>query len=113
MYHKIWVPLGVHLFHMLICMVLLMVCQILLCFDFLDKLNRDKTSLHFIKNIGWVARKTIKEISGLRSIGYLEKYLGLPSMVGRNKTIAFKGIVYIIGVKLNGWKSKFLSQFGK
>lgn len=42
-----------------------------------------------------------------------EKYLGLPSSVGRNKKNTFKEIKEKFAKKLAGWKEKLLSQAGK
>ena len=42
-----------------------------------------------------------------------EKYLGLPSLVGRNKQNSFKEIKERLGKKLAGWKEKLLSKAGK
>ncbi|KAF5469490.1 hypothetical protein F2P56_013557 [Juglans regia] len=58
-------------------------------------------------------RQLIKEISGLRSTGCFDKYLGLPTLVGRQKNSAFKGIIDRIWGKLNSWQSKFSSEAGK
>ena len=42
-----------------------------------------------------------------------EKYLGLPSLVGRNKKNTFKEIKEKFAKKLAGWKEKLLSEAGK
>lgn len=42
-----------------------------------------------------------------------EKYLGLPSHVGRNKRNTFIQLKEKLGNKLSGWKEKFLSSTGK
>lgn len=42
-----------------------------------------------------------------------EKYLGLPSLVGRNKKNTFKEIKEKFAKKLAGWKEKLLSKAGK
>jgi len=43
----------------------------------------------------------------------LERYLGLPALVGRSKSRTFSGISDRVKKKLDGWKEKFLSQVGK
>ena len=42
-----------------------------------------------------------------------EKYLGLPSLVGRNKKNTFKEVKDKLAKKLAGWKEKLLSKVGK
>jgi len=42
-----------------------------------------------------------------------EKYLGLPSLVERNKKNSFKEIKEKLSKKLVGWKEKLLSKVGK
>ena len=42
-----------------------------------------------------------------------EKYLGLPSLVGRSKRNTFNDLKDKLGNKLSGWKEKLLSSAGK
>jgi hypothetical protein len=42
-----------------------------------------------------------------------EKYLGLPSLVGKSKMKTFEIIQSRVRKRLDGWKDKFLSQAGK
>ena len=42
-----------------------------------------------------------------------EKYLGLPSLVGRNIKASFNAIKDKLSKKLAGWKGKLLSKAGK
>lgn len=42
-----------------------------------------------------------------------EKYLGLPSLVWRNKKANFSDIKEKLSKKLVGWKGKFISKAGK
>ena len=41
------------------------------------------------------------------------KYLGLPSIIGRSKTEVFAEVKERVGKKLAGWKEKMLSMGGK
>ena len=50
---------------------------------------------------------------GAQVIRQHEKYLGLPSLVGRNKRISFNAIKEKLSKKLVGWKENFLSKAGK
>ena len=42
-----------------------------------------------------------------------EKYLGLPSLVGKNKNASFNYIKERVWKKIQGWKDKLLSQVGR
>jgi hypothetical protein len=42
-----------------------------------------------------------------------EKYLGLPSLVGRNRAASFSQIKERVWAKLKGWKERLLSAAGK
>ena len=46
-------------------------------------------------------------------IKHYEKYLGVPSLVGRNKKNTFNSIKDKLRKKLAGWKGKLLSKVGK
>ena len=59
---------------------------------------------------------TINQIKlplGVPEIIQYERYLGLPSLVGRNKKASFNYIKDRVWKKLQGWKEKLLSQSGK
>ena len=55
----------------------------------------------------------IKVALGVPKIKQYEKYLGLPSLVGRNKKASFNYIKERIWRKIQGWKEKLLSQVGR
>ena len=78
-----------------------------------QKLNREKTSIFFSRNTSPEKREEISRVSGLNATRCYEKYLGLPTMVGRSRYKAFKSIKYKVWNRLNDWKVKFLSQVGK
>ena len=78
-----------------------------------QQLNQSKTSLFFSPN-------TIKEIQdeirirfGAHVIRQHVKYLGLPSLVGRNKRNTFMEVKAKLAKKLASWKEKLLSKAGK
>ncbi|XP_023898147.1 uncharacterized protein LOC112010024 [Quercus suber] len=58
-------------------------------------------------------QEAIKERFGAQVIKHHEKYLGLPSLVGRNKKNTFNSIKDKLRKKLVGWKEKLLSKAGK
>ena len=78
-----------------------------------QKLNRAKTSLFFNSNTSREVQEEIKNQFGAQIIKQHDKYLGLPSLVGRNKRTTFNAIKEKLGKVLVGWKEKLLSKAGK
>jgi hypothetical protein len=78
-----------------------------------QKLNREKTSIFFSKNTNTAVKNHLLSIAGVSTTLRYEKYLGLPSLIGRSRVAAFLGIKSRIWERINGWKDKFLSQAGK
>ena len=78
-----------------------------------QQLNKAKTSLFFSSNTPKEIQDEIKRRFGAQVIKQHEKYLGLPSLVGRNKRSTFNDIKEKLGRKLSGWKEKMLSKAGK
>ena len=74
-----------------------------------QQINRSKTTIFFSKSIGDDIRNQIKLALGVLEIIQYEKYLGLPSLVGRNKKASFNYIKERVWKKLQGWKEKLLS----
>ena len=52
-------------------------------------------------------------MSGVQEIKFYEKYLGLPSLVGRGTKASFSYIKERVWRKLQGWEGKLLSQPGR
>ena len=78
-----------------------------------QQLNQAKTSLFFSRNTPSAIQEEIKQRFGAQVIKQHEKYLGLPSLVGKNKTNTFNEIKEKLRKKLVGWKEKMLSKAGK
>ena len=78
-----------------------------------QQLNRAKTSLFFNGNTPREVQEEIKNRFGAQIIKQHEKYLGLPSLVGRNKRTTFNAIKEKLGKMFAGWKEKLLSKAGK
>ena len=53
---------------------------------------------------------SIKEALGVLVVQQYEKYLGLPSFIGRKKKDSFDNIKQRVWKKLQGWEGKLLSQ---
>ena len=78
-----------------------------------QKVNRDKTSLFFSKSIPNETKSSIKQALGMQEILQYEKYLGLPSPMGKGKKASFNYIKESVWKKLQGWEGKLLSQVGR
>ena len=76
-------------------------------------MNRQKSSLFFSPNTSMEIQHDIKQRFGADIIRQHEKYLGLPSLVGKNKQNTFRQLKEKVANKLSGWKEKFLSMAGK
>ena len=75
-----------------------------------QKLNRDKTTLFFSKSTPIDMQQKIMDDLGVSTLKNYEEYLGLPSMVGRNKTVSFEDLKQRVWKRLQGWEGKLLSQ---
>ena len=58
-------------------------------------------------------KNDIKNFLGVPKIKEYEKYLGLPTVVGRNRSASLNFIKERVWGKIQGWKEKMLSQAGK
>ncbi|KAH9649551.1 rnase h domain-containing protein [Citrus sinensis] len=74
--------------------------------------NFEKSSMLFSGNVSARQINEIKDIFQLKVVSKHEKYLGLPSMVGRKKVGFFKEIKLRILSKISGWQSKYFSSGG-
>ena len=69
--------------------------------------------MFFSANTSIDIQEAIKERFGAQVIKHHEKYLGLPSLVGRNKKNTFNSIKDKLRKKLARWKEKLLSKARK
>ena len=74
-----------------------------------QQLNMAKTTVFFSKSTKEES-VLIKNTLGVAEIQSYEKYLGLPSLVGRNRKASFNYIKELVWRKLQGWEEKLLSQ---
>lgn len=75
-----------------------------------QKLNNNKTSLFFSKNTIIVDKEAILEIVGVPATQCYNTYLGLPALVGKSRTTAFKGILNRVWKRLQDWKLHFFPR---
>ena len=75
-----------------------------------QQINRAKTTIFFNKSTTADMQNMIKDMLGVMAVQQYEKYLGLSSLVGRNKKESFAHIKQQIWKKLQGWESKLFSE---
>lgn len=78
-----------------------------------QSINLLKSSITFSSNVRDGPRTTIRSIFGITSSDSHDRYLGLPSLVGRNKSKIFRYISDRVWERINSWSFKFLSRAGK
>ena len=78
-----------------------------------QKVNRSKIALFLSKSTHANIKTSIKHALGVQEIMHYEKYLGLPSLVGKEKNVSFNYIKDSVWQKLQGWEVKLLSQAGR
>ncbi|KAL0447489.1 UNVERIFIED_CONTAM: putative mitochondrial protein [Sesamum latifolium] len=78
-----------------------------------QSINLDKSSMVLSKNVEPTLQLSLPNILGIRKEEQLERYLGLPSIVGRSRRGVFAYVRDRIWKKLQGWSEKNLSQAGK
>lgn len=67
----------------------------------------------FSKNVPVDMEQCLADFLGMVIVPKHEKYLGLPTYVGRKKTATFSFIKERLSKKLEGWQGKLLSSAGK
>ena len=78
-----------------------------------QQINKSKTTIFFSKSTTLERKQYIKNALGVPKIQSYEKYLGLPSLIGRRKKASFEYIKERVWKKLQGWGKKLLSQAGR
>ena len=65
------------------------------------------------KNVPKTSAREMQIILGVSHVQHHEKYIGLPSAVGKSKKEVFASLRERVWQKLQGWKERLLSQAGK
>jgi hypothetical protein len=78
-----------------------------------QQINREKTTLFFSKSTSLIDQEAITQFLQVPVLRSYEKYLGLPSFLGRSKCQSFAYIKERVWSKLQGWKERLLSQAGR
>ena len=74
-----------------------------------QQINKAKTTIFFSKSTCEEEKLLIKDTLGVVEIRNYEAYLGLPSLVGKNKKASFNYIKERVWRKFQGWEEKLLS----
>jgi len=72
-----------------------------------------KSEFFCIRNVPDPLRNNLVSILGVQAVLGTSKYLGLPSMIGRNRSSTFVFIKDRVWQKINSWSSKCLSKVGR
>ncbi|XP_057457734.1 uncharacterized protein LOC130748518 [Lotus japonicus] len=78
-----------------------------------QRVNFDKTELSFSQNVQEQLCNQIRHRMEVKVVDSHDKYLGLPTIIGRSKKAVFLTVQERLVKKLKGWKEKFLSKAGK
>ncbi|KAA3449628.1 reverse transcriptase [Gossypium australe] len=78
-----------------------------------QRVNYDKSLIFFGTNVQEEMKEEVTRILGVRVASSLEKYLGLPMMVGRRKSWAFANFKDRFRKRIEGWSLRYLSMGGK
>ncbi|GAA0151960.1 hypothetical protein LIER_37393 [Lithospermum erythrorhizon] len=77
------------------------------------KINLAKCSVSFDSSASNCVQREMLSVLGMREVTDHEKYLGLPSNIGRSKKEVFSFIMGRVEDRMREWKGKLLSQAGK
>ncbi|KAL8097756.1 hypothetical protein AgCh_030760 [Apium graveolens] len=78
-----------------------------------QKLNRGKSSVFFSSNVLEYNRQAICQILQMGEVGVNSTYLGLPNLLGRNKTTILGYLKDKARSQVNSWNGHFISRSGK
>jgi hypothetical protein len=72
-----------------------------------------KSEIYYSRNVDSNIQNVITSTLGVQAVLGTGKYLGLPSMIGRNKQATFSYIKDRVWQKISSWSSKCLSKAGR
>jgi hypothetical protein len=78
-----------------------------------QSISLPKSEIYYSRNVSHVLKQSITAIMGVQAVLGTGKYLGLPSIIGRNRTTVFAFIKNRVWKKINSWSSKCLSKAGR
>ncbi|XP_057419184.1 uncharacterized mitochondrial protein AtMg00310-like [Lotus japonicus] len=75
--------------------------------------NLDKSEVMFSQNVPDNQKVMIRERMCVKAVATHDKYLGLPTIIGKSKKQVFERVQERMWKKLKGWKEQTLSRAGK
>lgn len=78
-----------------------------------QRLKREKSRILFSHNTSTTVQAELQQFWNATVTTSQEKYLGLPTMIGRGKKQAFVALKEKVGKRIRGWHDKLLSYAGK
>ena len=78
-----------------------------------QQINCTKTTIFFSKSTNEDTQTTIQNLLGVNVVQHYEKYLGLPSLVDRNKKESFTYIKQQVWKRIQGWERSEERRVGK
>ncbi|WOG89983.1 hypothetical protein DCAR_0209224 [Daucus carota subsp. sativus] len=78
-----------------------------------QKINNDKSSVFFSSNVIQYNRQDICQVLQMGEADEHCKYLGLPNIIGRNKTAILGFLKEKVHTRIRSWDGKFIARSGK
>ena len=78
-----------------------------------QSINLEKSSVFFSNNTTDTQKQQMLQILGVKEVVKFESYLGLLTLIGRDKYNTFAYLKDRVWKKLQGWKGMLLSKAGK
>ncbi|KAK9715563.1 hypothetical protein RND81_06G173300 [Saponaria officinalis] len=75
--------------------------------------NYDKTTVSFSRGVGDDQKRTVAGLMGVRVVIEQDKYLGLPTSIGRSKQGLTRIVRAKLSKKLQGWRGMLFSKAGR
>lgn len=91
------------------------ILELLRCFQEASgqQVNLNKSSVFFSANTSVTTRLGVCSVLGMTEAGADSTYLGLPSILGRNKSVVSGYIKEKMRQKIQSWEGKYISKAGK
>lgn len=78
-----------------------------------QKINFEKSAVVFGPGVRVDVKAELRELLGVTVVSFHEKYLGLPTVSGKNKKEMYKKLLERLDLHLSNWNNNFLSKAGK
>jgi len=78
-----------------------------------QKISEANSSIFFSSNMDVDAKLEVCEALNIMTETLNDKYLGLPALVGADRSYCFRHLIDRVISRINGWKEKLLSMGGK